>query len=129
MVDEDGDRARAKARTEVAMYLDVVAELDPTVDVPAALLADVRAGSVAGDHEAAGRAIPDDILDRFAFSGTPEHVAGLANAVIAAGASRVEFGTPHGLTDAGGVVADRAARGPPRRPRTVDRDAAVDPRR
>ena len=44
VVDEDGDRARAKARTEVAMYLDVVAELDPTVDVPAALLADVRAG-------------------------------------------------------------------------------------
>ena len=103
VVDEDGDRARVKARTEVAMYLDVVAELDPTVEVPAALLADVRAGLEAGDHEAAGRAIPDDILDRFAFSGTPEHVAGLANAVIAAGASRVEFGTPHGLTDAGGV--------------------------
>jgi 5,10-methylenetetrahydromethanopterin reductase len=103
VVDEDGDRARAKARTEVAMYLDVVAELDPTVDVPAALLADVRAGLAVGDHEAAGRAIPDDILDRFAFSGTPEHVAGLANAAIAAGASRVEFGTPHGLTDAAGV--------------------------
>jgi 5,10-methylenetetrahydromethanopterin reductase len=103
VVDEDGDRARAKARTEVAMYLDVVAELDPTVEVPAALLADVRAGLEAGDHEAAGRAIPDDILDRFAFSGTPEHVAGLANAAIAAGASRVEFGTPHGLTDAAGV--------------------------
>ena len=57
----------------------------------------------AGDHEAAGRAIPDDVLDRFAFSGTPEHVAALANAVIAAGAKRVEFGTPHGLTDAAGV--------------------------
>jgi 5,10-methylenetetrahydromethanopterin reductase len=103
VVDEDGERARAKARTEVAMYLDVVAELDPTIDVPASLLADMRAGLEAGDHEAAGRAIPDDILDRFAFSGTPEHVAELANAVIAAGASRVEFGTPHGLTDTGGV--------------------------
>jgi 5,10-methylenetetrahydromethanopterin reductase len=57
-----------------------------------------------GDHEAAGRAIPDEVIDRFAFSGTPEHVAGLANAVIAAGASRVEFGTPHGLTDATGIA-------------------------
>ena len=104
VVDEDGAAARATARTEVAMYLDVVAELDPTVDVPAELLAEVRAGLAAGDHEAAGRAVPDDLLDRFAFSGTPEHVATLANAAIAAGASRVEFGTPHGLTDEGGVA-------------------------
>jgi 5,10-methylenetetrahydromethanopterin reductase len=104
VVDEDGALARARARTEVAMYLDVVAELDPTVDVPPELLAEVRAGLAVGDHEAAGRAIPDEVIDRFAFSGTPEHVAGLANAVIAAGASRVEFGTPHGLTDATGIA-------------------------
>jgi 5,10-methylenetetrahydromethanopterin reductase len=104
VVDEDGTAARARARSEVAMYLDVVAELDPTVDLPAGLLAELRAGLAAGDQVRAGRAIPDDVLDRFAFSGTPERVAALANAVIAAGAARVDFGTPHGLTDEGGVA-------------------------
>ena len=33
VVDEDGERARAIARREVAMYLDVVAKLDPTLSV------------------------------------------------------------------------------------------------
>jgi 5,10-methylenetetrahydromethanopterin reductase len=107
VVDEDGDAARARARTEVAMYLDVVAALDPTVDIGAELLAEVRSGLAAGDHEAAGRTIPDDVLDRFAFSGTPEHVAALANAAIAAGASRVEFGTPHGLGNGGVALIGR----------------------
>ncbi len=103
VVDEDGERARARARTEVAMYLAVVADLDPTVEVPPEVLEPVRRLTAVGDHEGAGRWIPDDVLDRFAFSGTPEHVAGLVNAVIAAGASRVDLGTPHGLTDAQGI--------------------------
>lgn len=103
VVDEDGDAARARARTEVAMYLAVVGALDPTVDVPVELLGRVGEKVAAGDHEGAGREIPDPILDRFAFSGTPEHVADLANAIFAAGAHRVEFGTPHGLTDGAGV--------------------------
>ncbi len=57
----------------------------------------------AGEHEQAGRFVPDDVLDRFAFSGTPEHVAALVNAVLAAGAKRVDLGTPHGLTDEAGI--------------------------
>jgi 5,10-methylenetetrahydromethanopterin reductase len=55
-------------------------------------------------YEAAGALIPDDVLDRFAFSGTPSHVAGLARRVLDAGAGRVDFGAPHGLTDADGVA-------------------------
>jgi 5,10-methylenetetrahydromethanopterin reductase len=45
--------------------------------------------------------IPDELLARFAFAGRPaaEHVA----AVFEAGASRVEFGSPHGRTDVYGV--------------------------
>jgi 5,10-methylenetetrahydromethanopterin reductase len=43
------------------------------------------------------------VLDRFAFSGTPEQVAAQARAVIEAGAGRIDFGTPHGLTGADGV--------------------------
>jgi 5,10-methylenetetrahydromethanopterin reductase len=103
VVDEDGERARARARVEVAMYLAVVAELDPTFTVAAEVLEPVRRLVAAGEHEQAGRCVPDDVLDRFAFSGTPEHVAGLVDAVLAAGAKRVDLGTPHGLTDEAGV--------------------------
>jgi 5,10-methylenetetrahydromethanopterin reductase len=103
VVDTDGEAARAKARTEVAMYLAVVAELDPTVTLPAGLVDEVSRLVGAGEHEAAGRLIPDDVLDRFAFSGTPERVAKQAQTLIDAGVHRVEFGTPHGLTDDRGV--------------------------
>jgi 5,10-methylenetetrahydromethanopterin reductase len=44
------------------------------------------------------------VLDRFAFSGTPEQVAALARQVLDAGAGRVDFGAPHGLTDGAGVT-------------------------
>jgi alkanesulfonate monooxygenase SsuD/methylene tetrahydromethanopterin reductase-like flavin-dependent oxidoreductase (luciferase family) len=44
-----------------------------------------------------------EVLDRFTFSGTPEHVAELARNVLDAGAGRVDFGTPHGLSDNVGV--------------------------
>ncbi|WP_306205478.1 LLM class flavin-dependent oxidoreductase [Actinoplanes sp. RD1] len=103
VVDTDGEAARAKARTEVAMYLAVVADLDPTVTLPDGLVARVGELVDAGEHEAAGRLIPGEVLDRFAFSGTPEQVAAQAQALIDAGVRRVEFGTPHGLTDDGGI--------------------------
>ncbi|MEZ0076473.1 LLM class flavin-dependent oxidoreductase [Planotetraspora sp. GP83] len=103
VVDTDGAAARARARTEVAMYLAVVADLDPTVEIPADLLRRVKELTDAGRHEAAGLLIPDDLLDLFAFSGTPDQVAAQAQALIDAGVHRVEFGTPHGLTDDLGV--------------------------
>ncbi len=103
VVDEDGEAARARARTEVAMYLAVVAGLDPTVTLPEGLLEEVAARVTAGDDAGAGRLVPDDVLDLFAFSGTPEQVAAQAQRLVDAGAARVEFGTPHGLTDDRGV--------------------------
>ena len=57
----------------------------------------------AGDHEGAGALVPDAVLDRFAFSGTPDQVAAQVAALFEAGATRVEFGTPHGLTAARGI--------------------------
>jgi len=99
VVDRDGAAARAAVRREVAMYLDAIAELDPTVELPDGLLEAVRARLADGDPEAAGRLVPDDVLDRFAFSGTPEQVARQAQSLIDAGVDRVEFGTPHGLAD------------------------------
>jgi 5,10-methylenetetrahydromethanopterin reductase len=103
VVDTDGAAARARARTEVAMYLAVVAGLDPSAHVPAGLLTRVKDLVGAGRHQDAGELIPDDVLDLFAFSGTPEQVAAQAQALIDAGARRVEFGTPHGLADDRGV--------------------------
>ncbi|GID28641.1 LLM class flavin-dependent oxidoreductase [Paractinoplanes brasiliensis] len=103
VVDADGEAARAKARTEVAMYLAVVASLDPTVVLPPGLVDSVGALVAAGRDAEAGRLIPDEVLDRFAFSGTPAQVAAQAQLLIDAGVRRVEFGTPHGLTDDRGV--------------------------
>ena len=104
VVDRDGTAARRRARIEVAKYLAVVAELDPTTDLHAGFAGRVRTLVAAGQDEAAGALIPDEVLDRFAFSGTPEHVAVLARRVLDAGAARIDFGTPHGLTDDEGVA-------------------------
>ena len=103
VVDEDGDRARSIARREVAMYLAVVAELDPTVSLEPELVARIRALVAAGDDEGAGALISDDVLDRFAFAGSPAQIAAHAEAVFDAGAGRVDFGTPHGVPERRGV--------------------------
>jgi 5,10-methylenetetrahydromethanopterin reductase len=103
VVDEDGDRARSIARREVAMYLAVVAELDPTVSLEPELVARIRALVAVGDDEGAGALISDDVLDRFAFAGSPEQIAAHVEAVFDAGAGRVDFGTPHGVPERRGV--------------------------
>lgn len=104
VVDRDGEAARRHARREVAMYLDVVAALDPTVDLPDDLLPAIRSRLSDGDHEAAGRLVPRDVLDLFAFSGTPDDIAAQAHRLIAAGVDRIEFGTPHGIDSAEGIA-------------------------
>jgi 5,10-methylenetetrahydromethanopterin reductase len=103
VVDEDGHAARGRARAEAALYFGTVARLDPTLEVADRLVADVERLARAGDVEAAGALVPDELLDRLAFSGTPEQVVRQVEALFEAGASRVELGTPHGLTDRGGV--------------------------
>ncbi len=78
VVDEDGRAAREHARAVVQMYFDVVGALDPTV------------------HELPEQ-ITDELLDKFAFAGTPAEVASHVRDVFDAGAKRVEFGAPFGL--------------------------------
>ena len=85
VVAEDGAAARSLARSAAAMYLDVVGRLDPTIERPP------------------GDVTSDDVLDRFAMAGTPEQVAEQARALFDAGARRVEFGSPHGLTAEAGI--------------------------
>ena len=104
VIDRDGDLARRRARREVAMYLDVVAGLDPTVTLPEDLLPAIRARLADGDDEGAGRLVPRDVLDLFAFSGTPDDIAAQAQSLIAAGVDRIEFGTPHGIDSAEGIA-------------------------
>ena len=103
VVDRDGASARRHARREVAMYLDVVAALDPTAGLPDDLLPAIRARLSDGDHDAAGRLVPRDVLDLFAFSGTPDDIAAHAHRLIEAGVDRIEFGTPHGIDSAEGI--------------------------
>lgn len=104
LVAEDGEAARALARREVARYLPVVAPLDPTVRIDPHLLSRMAALVDRGALDAAAALVPDDALDRFAFAGDPAHVAAQAAALFAAGAARVEFGTPHGVTDEAGIA-------------------------
>jgi 5,10-methylenetetrahydromethanopterin reductase len=73
VVDRDGDRARDLARRKVAMYLDVVGGLDPTL--------------------APGEAP----LEKFVLAGTPVGVVAHVEELAAAGLKRVEFGDPVGL--------------------------------
>ena len=103
VVDDDGPTARRLARAEVATYLPVVAALDPAPGIDPAELAVIQRLVRAGDHDGAGRLVPDAVLDRFAFSGTPDHVAAQVEALFDAGATGVEFGTPHGITAARGI--------------------------
>ncbi len=103
VVDEDGERARAHVRREAARYLPVVAPMDPTVMIPAATLAEIQR-LVDGDRlDAAAALVPDDTLDRFAFAGSPEQIVAQAEGLFTAGVTRIEFGTPHGLTEDGGL--------------------------
>jgi len=103
VVDEDGRVARQRARREVAPYLDVVGGLDPTVELPAGLLEGIGVALRTSGPEGAASLIPDEILDLFAFAGTPGPVAEHAVDLLRAGALRVDFGTPHGITDDHGL--------------------------
>lgn len=103
VVDDDGDAARRLARREVALYLPVVADLDPTVTIDPALLEQLKAAAGAYDFDRAARLVSDDLLARFAFAGTPEQVAEQTVRLFEAGADRVEFGTPHGISAENGL--------------------------
>ncbi|MCC7207502.1 MAG: LLM class flavin-dependent oxidoreductase [Anaerolineae bacterium] len=103
VIDSDRAQARAAARRAVSLYLPVVAPLDPTLAVEPALIARIQDAVNGRDGDAAARLISDDLLDRFAFSGSPADIIRQSEALFAAGASRIEFGTPHGLKPAEGI--------------------------
>ena len=96
VVDEDRALARSAARRAVALYLPVVAPLDLTLTIEPDLIERMREAVRAERLSDAAALISDDLLDRFAFAGRPDDLIAQAEALFAAGASRIEFGTPHG---------------------------------
>ena len=98
VVDRDGEAARRLARREAALYLSIIAELDHSLNLEPELLEHIKAATANYDYEQVARYISDDLLRRLAFAGTPDDVAAQAAELFEAGAQRVEFGTPHGLS-------------------------------
>lgn len=103
VVDEDREVARSLIRREMALYLPVVVGLDPTIAIDPELLARIDALVTRGATVQAGELIPDDLLDRFAFAGSPRDIIRQSEALFAAGVTRIEFGTPHGVTATEGL--------------------------
>jgi 5,10-methylenetetrahydromethanopterin reductase len=103
VVDEDREAAREQARRAVALYLPVVAPLDSTVHLEPGLIERLRIYAEQGEWAAAARQISDDLLERFAFAGNTDDLIRQAEALYAAGAGRIEFGTPHGLSAENGI--------------------------
>jgi 5,10-methylenetetrahydromethanopterin reductase len=103
VLDDDRDLARHAAKRSVALYLPVVAPLDPTVSVDPELIDRVRILNERDEKDDAAALISDDLLERFAFAGDPDDFINHALRLFEAGAGRVEFGTPHGLNPARGI--------------------------
>ena len=103
VVDLDGNQARDQARRQCALYLPVVAELDPSLNLDPELLARIKEAADRYAFDEAAALISDELLYRFAIAGTPDEVAEHAADILAKGAARVEFGTPHGLSPQEGL--------------------------
>jgi 5,10-methylenetetrahydromethanopterin reductase len=103
VVDNDGAAARALAKREVALYLPVVMAFDKTLEMDGDWRLELRDFAARGDSENVARMISDDLLKHFAFAGTVDEIAEQTRALFDAGASRVEFGTPHGFTEEEGM--------------------------
>ncbi|MFQ5741581.1 MAG: LLM class flavin-dependent oxidoreductase [Acidobacteriota bacterium] len=103
VVDQDRERARRLARREAVLYLPVVAGLDPTLGVDSDWTARMEEALRQGDLDSASGLIPDALLDQIALAGSPSEIIDRCLQLVEAGAGRVEFGTPHGLSEEEGL--------------------------
>jgi 5,10-methylenetetrahydromethanopterin reductase len=104
VIDKDGDAARNRARREVALYLPVVAALDQTITIEPERIKGIQEAMKQYDVDKAITFISDDLLSKFAFAGTPDEIIEQVLTLFAAGADRIEFGTPHGLSSENGLA-------------------------
>ncbi|WP_420644501.1 LLM class flavin-dependent oxidoreductase [Candidatus Leptofilum sp.] len=103
VVSEDRAEALTLARREVALYLPIVARLDPTLALDLELVGRLETAVNQHEWETAVSLISDELLKKFALAGTPSEIGQQTLELLAAGANRVEFGTPHGITSHDGL--------------------------
>ena len=103
VVDEDGERAKQKAKEELVVYFPVVAQLDKTLNIPPDLIQRIKIHLERDETKAAAQLISDDLMEKFAFAGTPNDVIRQSEALYEAGVDRIEFGTPHGISSKVGI--------------------------
>ena len=102
VVDRDRRAARYLARREVAKYLDVVGELDHTLDGDELASLQQFRSRFPIDPDAY-TSISDSLLDKFAMAGSPDEIIeriAAMNGVV----GRFELGTPHGLSDRAAAI-------------------------
>lgn len=104
VVDDDREKALYLARRRAVVYIDVIGGKDPTVvsDFPEELKA-ISHFVAARDIDEAAKHLPDSLLRRFSFAGTPADVVKQVEELFEAGASRVELGAPHGIDQVEGI--------------------------
>jgi 5,10-methylenetetrahydromethanopterin reductase len=100
MIDPDRKRALDAARKKVVVYINVIGDKDPTVmrDYPKEIV-EIKNAMAKGDVNRAVRSLPDALTKRFTLAGTPRDVIKQSEDLLNAGVSRIEFGTPHGVSD------------------------------
>lgn len=105
VVDHDRDVAIRKAKELAVVYINVIGERDVTEKARQYTneIAAIKEAMARGDTEGAIACLSDDLLKLFAFVGTPEDVAKQASSLYEAGATRIEFGPPHGTQELEGV--------------------------
>ena len=74
-----------------------------TLQIDPELIQRVQQRVNAHDEAGAARLISDDLMERFAMSGNAADIIRQSEALFAAGASRIEFGTPHGIQPETGI--------------------------
>jgi 5,10-methylenetetrahydromethanopterin reductase len=87
----------------LALYLPVVANLDPTISLEPEFIQRIDVLVKQGRTDEAGYLISDELLDLFAFAGDPDDLVRQAEILFDTGVSRIEFGTPHGLVPETGI--------------------------
>lgn len=104
VVDEDRNTALAVARERAVVYINVVGDKDPTAMADfGEEIASIKKATSVGDIETAVKHLPDELTRRFMFAGTPEDIIKQTEEIFKAGASRVEFGSPHGVNQVDGI--------------------------
>lgn len=105
VVDHDRNVALRKAKELGVVYIDVIGDRDVTAGAQqyTAQIAGIKEAMGRGDKEGAIAHLSDDLLKLFAFVGTPEDIAKQALELYEAGATRIEFGPPHGEVELEGV--------------------------